>query len=162
MPVAISKLSCLPCCGVNSSACRGQDRVKLQSLPLSSVTPAQALHGCSVTTFQAAGVELGCVSLHSWQPFSHHGLWGSLTSSSCSPHCSLSVPTLNPNPTPRISESLLPPPSQVGHNTHFPVTAPCGKGRERRKDGNKEDRHIIQEGFLEEIIPRPSLGMSKS
>lgn len=73
----------------------------------------------------------------------------------CSTHCGLSTSTPL---VPHILELLLTPLPHIHHNnTHFPVTPPCGKVQERGKEGNMEGRHLIQEGFLEEVMPKLSL-----
>lgn len=63
-----------------------------------------------------------------------------------------------PLSVPHILELLLPPFPHINlNNTHFPVTSPCGKGQERGKEGNMEERHLIQEGFLEEVMHKLNL-----
>lgn len=81
------------------------------------------------------------------------------TPTSCSTHCGLFTSSLTSLASVPHSLELLPPALLhiSDNNIHFPVTAQCAKGQENGKEGNMEDRHLSQEGFLEEAMPKLSL-----
>lgn len=149
----MSQGPCLPHCRVNALASRdraGSAPVSASVHPTPVPTPRLLSHHLSRTWLHfPAFLAVPLISLVMGIPDTpvlilQHSLW-----------------SIYPEPLPlSTSHPGVTSPSSSPHhlnNTHFPVISPCGKGQERGKGGNMEDRHLIQEGFLEEVMPKLNL-----